>query len=103
MVKAKDLPLSSADWIQMDTAAIERRRIRVHGVVTAVGDGYSARYRNRLLQVHTGSVTVQVTASPQSRLSGARVGWELDVVLSLTGLVDLPRASTSAVGPSCSR
>lgn len=89
MVKAKDLPLSSGDWMQMDTAAMERQRIRVQGVVTAVGDGYSARYRNRWLRVHTGSVTVQVTASSGSRLGGATVGSELDLVLSLTGMVDL--------------
>ena len=89
MVKAKDLPLSSGDWMQMDTAAMERQRIRVQGVVTAVGEGYSARYRNRWLQVHTGSATVQVTTSPGSRLGGAAVGSVLDLVVSLTGMVDL--------------
>lgn len=89
MMKAKDLEVVSFSWQQMDLAAMAQQRIRVRGVVTARGDGYSGRYSNVWLHVRTGDVTVQVTATGASPLGNARVGAEVDLALSQSGLVDL--------------
>lgn len=90
-MKAKELEVAACNGQQMDLAATEQRRVRVRGVVTARGHGYSGRYPNVWLHVRTGDVTVQVTATPASPLGMAGVGVEVDLALSLSGLVDLSK------------
>ena len=92
MPRDKDLePITGAHWTMMDAEAIGRCRIRVQGVVVAKGDGYSGRYRNVWIQIAIGDVRVQVTATPGSALASAPRGAELDLGLTLTGLVDVAR------------
>lgn len=92
MPRARELRVMESTFQEMDLAAVELRRIRLRGVVTARGDGYSGRYRNVWLHIRTGEVTTQLTATPFSQLGTAPVGSEVDVVCTLTGLVDLSRS-----------
>lgn len=75
-----------------------QQRIRVRGIVTARGDGYSGRYPYVWPHVRTGDVTMQVTVTAASPLGNAGVGTDVDLALSLSGLADLSKGLYFGVG-----
>lgn len=88
MPTARDMTLTRSNKALLD-AARARTRIRVEGRVMAVGDGYSGSYRNRWLEVACASSRVHLTASRGSRLGTLMPGSVVDLVVTLTGKVDV--------------
>jgi hypothetical protein len=91
MPKAQEMQPIDPSFASMDTAAMEQRRVRMRGIVVARGTGQGGGYRNIWLHVRMTCATVQITASPSSRLGNAQVGAELDFAVTLTGVVDLSK------------
>ncbi|OIQ87994.1 hypothetical protein GALL_301340 [mine drainage metagenome] len=88
MPTAMDLPVMTRS-AALRRAATQRERIRIRGVVESSGGGYSGRYRNTWLRIRTVGLTVQLTAATGSPLGAAVSGARVDVVCTLTGLVDV--------------
>ena len=85
---ATELKLTTARR-DLHRAAVNGDRVRIRGVVAAVGDGYSGTYRNVWLKITMGSAAIRLTASPSSPLGTMVVGSTLEVAVRLTGIVDL--------------
>lgn len=88
-MSARDLELIRSRK-RLHTAAVNRERVRVRGVVTARGDGYSGTYRNVWLHIKTAvGASVRLTASPSSTLGTMADGAIVELAARLTGVVDV--------------
>ena len=88
MPTAREMP-TVQDQPALHAAAAEQRRVRVRGVVSEKGWGYSGRYRNVWLRIETAGASVRVTATQSSPLGGARLGNQVDMALTMTGMLDV--------------
>lgn len=89
MPTARELPYTTNHHELLD-AARQRKRIRVHGTLSAIGDGYNARYRNCWLVIDLLDGTrLRITATPDSPLGTAAPGSGIDLACTLTGIWDL--------------
>jgi hypothetical protein len=70
-------------------AARGKVKVRVRGPVVACGGGYSGSYRNAWLEVACDGVRLHLTAGVGTPLGTAPVGSVVDVVVTLTGMVDV--------------
>ena len=75
---------------ELRAAATGRARVRLRGVVADTGGGhYAAGYRNVWLRIKTVAGETRITASPGSRLGTTAEHDTAELVVTLTGLVDL--------------
>lgn len=85
----KDMPILRGRRA-LARAAAGGEKVRIVATVVGTGDGFSARYRNRWVRVeYAPGVFVRFGASRSGTLGALPAGTEVDVVVHLTGMVDL--------------